>query len=489
MNFKATTNLDEVFLPRSVAVIGASPTEFYSITLLMGKLRDHLYLVNPNYTEIHGRKGYASILDIEEPVDYVILTMPARYMLKTVEECIQKGVKAIHAFTSGFSETGLKEGVEMEKQLAALIKGKVRMIGPNCMGVYCPKSGLSFNLASTLEEGHIGIVSQSGTFAQAFIFAEKTRNVKISKMVSYGNAVDLDCPDFLRYLADDLDTRVIALYVEGVRDGRPLRAALEYAASRKPVIVLKGGVTKQGGRVASSHTGALAGSGETWAALFRQTGVVQVDDFEDLLNTVIALNDSPLPKGKGVSVITYSGGFSVVQSDMCVKAGLDVPRFSPAAIEELRLFVPTSGTMVGNPLDAWPLFYKYNPDDKSLKEVFEIVAREKDVHSIILQFDVTKFMLRMWGNNFEQRFNIVSGKILEGCHYARDKQNKLVLISMFLDTYLENELERKYSIAFKNRCEAEGFPVYPSLNDVVGTVAHLYRYNTMKKRRLVKAGD
>jgi acetyltransferase len=488
MNIEAITNLDEIFLPRSVAVVGASPTEFYTISLMMGKLRGHFYPVNPNYQEVHGLKCYASILDIAEPVDYVILDLPARYVLKTVDECIRKGVKCIHSFTSGFSETGLPEGIERERELAALIKGKVRMIGPNCMGVYCPRSGMSFNHTSTHIEGHIGVISQSGTFAQGFIHAERSRNVNISKIVSYGNAIDLDCPDFLTYLADDPDTHVIALYVEGVKEGGPIRAALDYAASRKPVIALKGGVTKQGGRVASSHTGALAGSGETWATLFRQTGVAQVDDFDDLLNTVIALSDCPLPKGNGVSIITYSGGFSVVQSDMCIKAGLEVPQFSSAAVKELREFVPASGTMIGNPLDTWQLFYKYGENEKSLKDVFRIVAAEQDVHSIILQFDVIRFMIGMWGDKVEERLKVVADRILEGCLYARDEKGKPVIISMFLDTYTENEQERKLSIDFKRRCEAEGFPVYPSLNSAVKTVANMYRYIKIGRGRLLQAG-
>jgi len=484
---KAITNLDEIFLPRNVAVVGASPTEFYTFSLLMGKLRDHFYPVNPNYQEVHGLKCYASVLDIEGPLDYVILALPARHVLKTVDECIRKGVKCIHAFTSGFSETGLVEDIERQRELAALIKGKVRMIGPNCMGVYCPESGLSFHPASTFISGHIGVISQSGTFAQGFIHSGKSRNVNISKLVSYGNAIDLDCPEFLTYLADDPDTHVIALYVEGVKDGGPVKRALAYAASKKPVIALKGGVTQQGGRVASSHTGALAGSGETWATLFRQTGVVQVDDFEDLVNTVIALGDSPLPTGNGVSIVTYSGGFSVVQSDMCIRAGLEVPQFSPVAVRELREFVPASGTMTGNPLDAWQLFYKYGENEGSLKDVFRIVAAEKDVHSIILQFDVIRFMIGMWGNKVEERLKIIADRMLEGCLNARDEKGKLVMISMFLDPYAENELERKLSIDFKRRCESQGFPVYSSLSAAVKTISNMHRYTLISKGKHLKA--
>lgn len=489
MNTKAITGMDEIFMPRSVAVVGSSPMEFYTISLMMGKMRDRFYPVNPNYPELHGRKCYASVLDIPDPVDYVILALPARYVLKTVDECIRKGVKCIHAFTSGFSETGLTEGIERERELAALIKGKVRMIGPNCMGIYCPKSGMAFNITATHIEGHLGVIAQSGTFAQAFIHAERSRNVRVSKVVSYGNAIDLDCPDFLTYLADDPDTHVIALYVEGVKEGGPVRAALEYAASRKPVVALKGGVTSQGGRVASSHTGALAGSGETWATLFRQTGVVQVDDFDDLLNTVIALNSSPLPAGNGVSIVTYSGGFSVVQSDMCIRAGLEVPQFSPAAVKELREFVPASGTMVGNPLDTWQLFYKYGENERSLKDVFQIVAAEKEVHAILLQFDVIRFMIGMWGDKVEERFKVVTDRILEGCLYARNKEGKTVIISMFLDSYTENELERKLSMAFKQRCEAEGFPVFPTLREAVRTLSNMHKYAKIRRGRSPRGGS
>jgi len=479
----ATNNLDEIFFPRNVAVIGASPTNFYTIALMQGKLRDHLFLVNPNYREIHGRKCYASILDIEDSIDYVILALPAAHVLNVVQACIRKGVKAIQSFTSGFGETGLEEGQQMEQVLAAMVRGKVRLIGPNCMGVYCPKSGLSFNPSSTHEAGHIGVITQSGTFAQFFIHAGKPRNVKISKMVSYGNGIDLGCSDFLRYFADDPDTKVIALYVEGTRDGRRLKSALEYASRRKPVIALKGGVTKEGGRVASSHTGALAGSGKMWSTMFRQAGVLQVDDFEDLLNLAIALERPLLPAGNGVCIITYSGGFSVVQSDMCVKAGLAVRPFSAKAVEALRGFVPVSGTMIGNPLDAWQLFYKYSDDEATLKDVLRIASEESDVHAIIVQFDVIKFMLNMWKDEFEKYFAGVAERLLEGCRYARDKKGKPVFLSMFLDPYSDGDLERRHNLAFKNRCESEGFPVFPALRDAVGTMGRAYAFTQMRKGR------
>jgi acyl-CoA synthetase (NDP forming) len=480
MTIKTPANLDDVFFPRNVAVIGSSPTEFYTLSLLQTKMRDHLYLVNPNYKEVHGKKCYASILDIDGPVDYVIFDMPTRMVTKVARECVQKGVKVIHSFSSGFSETGLQEGIDLEKELVSIIKGKVRMVGPNCMGIYCPKSGLSFNPRATNIEGNIGVIVQSGTFAQSFVHAGRTRNVKISKLVSYGNAIDLNCPDFLEYLADDPDTRVIAVYIEGIKDGRRLMSALEYAAARKPVIALKGGVTDQGGRVASSHTGSLAGSGLTWSTMFKQSGVVQVDDIEDLLDAAIALSQSAPPSGKGVSIITYSGGFGVVQSDMCIKAGLDVPRFSPQAIRELRQFVPVTGTMVGNPLDAWQVYYNIRENEPGLDDVLRIISGEKDIHSVILQLDIIKFMLPRWGADFEKNFNIVVDRMMKGLAFTRDK-GKMAVVSNFLDPYTENEKERHYNLQFKGRCEAEGFPVYGLLAAAVQTVAMAYHYTELKK--------
>lgn len=478
-------NQDEfnsIFFPRHVAVIGASLEEPFTKAMMLTAMKDHLYAVNPYYKELMGKKFYASVLDIEGPVDYVILSVPGKLVLKMVAECIQKGVKVVHSFTSGFSETGLAEGIRMEKDLAELIKGKIRLLGPNCMGIYCPKSGLTFNPASTNEEGHIGVISQSGTFAGSFIDAGRSRDIKISKLVSYGNAVDLDCPDFLQYLADDVDTEIIALYIEGIKDGQRLMQTLKYSAKKKPVFVLKGGITDQGGRVASSHTGSMAGSSRIWDAVFRQSGVVQVDSIDDLINVCEIFNRSPLPDGNGVSIITYSGGFSVVQSDMCARAGLDVPRFSDDAIKRLREFVPVSGTIIGNPLDAWQVFYRYEDHDNAISEVFDIVASEKDIHSLILQFDQIQLLMNIWENEFEQRFESIAKKILAACKYVKDKKKKPVIISIGLDPMAENSVGRTRSLEFKKRCMDEGIPVLASLDATVNTVALLYKYVTLKQR-------
>jgi len=482
MNTSKFEELNSIFFPRNTAVIGASSRDNYTYSLLGTKMRDRLYLVNPNYKEVLGRKSYASILDIEVPIDYAVIAVPAQFVLGAVNDCIGKGVKGVHIFTSGFSETGLPEGVRLEKELADLARGKIRIIGPNCMGSYCPKSGLSFNPSSTNVEGSIGVISQSGTFAQVFVYAGRSMNMRISKMVSYGNAVDLDCPDFLEYLADDPDTSVIALYIEGIKDGKRLRSTLEYAAGKKPIVALKGGVTGPGGRVASSHTGSLAGTGQTWSTVFRQSAVVQVDDIDDLLNTAITISSSRVPSGNGVAIVTYSGGFAVVQSDMCVKAGLQVPQFSQKAIEELRTFVPAAGTMIGNPLDSWQLFYKYSGEGR-LSDVLRIVSGERQIDTVILQFDIIRFMTMMWGEGAEEKLRAIAADFLAGCRYARDEAQRLVMITIALDPYTDNEMERRLSIMLKKICAEEEFPVFLSLTEAVRTVSYMCRFAATKDHK------
>ena len=488
MTTKVSAGLDPIFLPRNAAVIGASQKDFFTWAMMGGKLKDHFFPVNPNYSEVMGRKCYSSILDINEPVDYAILAVPSRLALKAVQECIQKGLKGIHLFTSGFSETGTAEGLKLEKQLADLVRGKIRMIGPNCMGIYCPKSGLSFNPQASYKEGNIGIITQSGTFAQFFIQSEKPRNMQISKLISYGNAVDIDCPELLDYFADDPDTHIIALYIEGIRNGRLLKESLERAAAKKPVIALKGGMTEQGGRVASSHTGSLAGAGRIWETMFQQSGVLLVNDIDELINTALAFSCLKPPRGKGISIITYSGGFSVVQSDLAIKEGLDVPQFSVKAREKLRKIVPSAGTMIGNPLDAWPVFHRVNKGQGTLDEIIRIVADESQIHSLILQVDNLRFLAAMWGKKFEESFNSFSNIVMDGCLYTRDTTDKVIMVSMYIEPFQSNERERKVYLDFKARCEAQNMLVYPSLKSAINTVSNMYRYTQLMHKGLWDTG-
>ena len=478
MTAKQLKELEFIFNPKSVAVVGSSHSDNFTLALMRTKIKENLFLVNPRYRELLGMRCYASILDIEPQIDYAIIAVPASQVPKVLIECTERGVKTAHIYTAGFSETGLEERAKLENEVKELAKGKLRLIGPNCLGIYCPKSGLSFNPDSSTEEGSLGLISQSGTFATLFITAGKIRNIRFSKAVSYGNALDLDCPDFLDYMADDPQTKVIALYMEGTKDGNRLKSALDRAAGKKPVIALKGGVTRHGSRAASSHTGSLAGSPETWGSLFKQTGVVQVDSFVELVDAVLAISYSPLPCGKGVSLITSSGGFSVIETDLCVKAGLEVPQFGEKTIRELRKIVPAAGTSVKNPLDAWPTYYNLSRTSRNLCDAIKTVGLDQNIHALVFHFDELKFLKRVWGGAFEGHLEELVDVIINGCACVRDEIRKPVMICVPLDAYSEDEEDRRHHLLVKKAFESRQFPVYSSLDASIKALSNLYKHGT-----------
>ena len=480
LNAERLAEFDRIFNPRTVAVIGASHSDGFSGALLNTKLRDRLFLVNPKYEELHGRRCYASILEIEDRVDYVVIAVPASLVPRVLVECIGKGVKAAHVFTAGFSETGMEERKVLEDEVRNIAKGKVSLIGPNCMGICCPKSGLAFVPDVLVKEGSVGVISQSGTFAEQFLSVGSLRNVKFSKVVSYGNAIDLDCPDFLEYLANDPETETIALYIEGTRNGKRLRAAITEAAKLKPVVVLKGGVTEHGRRAASSHTGSLAGSPEIWSSLFRQAAAIQVEDFDELLGTALALSCVRLPSGKGTAIVTNSGGFSVLETDLCVKAGLEVPQFMRETIVELRKMVPIAGTSINNPLDAWPIFYNVPGTTGTLAEAIKTLSRDKSIHSIVLHFDEVRYLRQVLGQAFEGFLKELVETMVQGCRYARDEMGKTVMVCVSLDAYSEDEEDRRYHLLAKKAFERDQFPVYPALGASIKALANLYRYKAQR---------
>jgi acyl-CoA synthetase (NDP forming) len=395
---------------------------------------------------------------------------------KVLTECIEKGVKAVHVFTAGFSETGLEDRKVLEDEVQNIARGKVNLIGPNCMGICCPKSGLAFVPGVSVREGSVGVISQSGTFAEQFLSIGELRNVKFSKVISYGNATHLDCPDFLEYLAHDSETKVIALYLEGIKNGNRLRATMTQAAKLKPVLALKGGVTDHGRRAASSHTGSLAGSPEIWSSLFRQVSVVQVHDFDELLDTSLALSCVPLPSGKGTAIITNSGGFSVLETDICVKAGLEVPQFTKETLVKLREMVPLAGTSINNPLDAWPIFYNTPGTAGTLADAIKAISHDKNIDSIILHFDEVRYLRYALGEAFEDLLKELTRIMVQGCKYARREMAKTVMICVSLDAYSEDEEDRLYHLLVKKAFEQEQFPVYPALGAAIKALSNLYKY-------------
>jgi len=347
--------------------------------------------------------------------------------------------------------------------------------------VYCPKAGLAIVPESPLEEGHIGVVAQSGSFAESFSYFAMTKNLRFSKVVSYGNAADLDGADFLDYLADDPDTHIIAFYVEGTRNARRLCRSLSRAAGQKPVVAIKGGMTEQGMRAAASHTASLAGAPDIWRGFFKQCGVLQVENFDEMVNVLIARENSPLPAGRSMALISNSGGFSVIQTDLCHQAGIAVPRFAAATVEALRALVPAAGTGIGNPLDAWPIYYNIKPEG-NIADIIRIVAADPGIDMLVFQFDQFRYLRRVMGRDVDAHMRRLRELMVEGLSRAKADAQKPVLVTVSLDPYLEDEEDRRHNLLLKNAFAAAGLPVYASLEQTVKAAASLCRWAEIGRR-------
>ncbi len=340
-----------------------------------------IYPVHPKAQTILGYKAYASVRDIPDEIDLAIFTIPFAAVIQAVQDCVAKNVKYVHIFTAGFGETGLQEYADIESKVVQIAaQGGARVIGPNCMGVYCPEGGVSWTDEFPAEPGPIGFFSQSGQLAYQVIRKGQHRSMRFSKVISFGNACDLQAQDFVQYLAQDEKTTVIGAYLEGLKDGRAFLDAARNATRKKPVVVWKGGQTEAGSRATVSHTAAIAGSQKIWHGMCGQAGIVQVHSSEEMVCALRAFHAMRLPKGANAAVIGGAGGGSVTMTDCAEKAGLRVPQLTEATMRQLGEFIPIQGTSVKNPLDIVPVWR--NPSD--MLRVMALLGDDPNIDAIIM---------------------------------------------------------------------------------------------------------
>lgn len=351
-------HLEALFRPQSIAVVGASANkrsqgyEFVQGLVEIG-FPGPIYPVNPKLDELLGLKAYPRLEEIPGPVDFVISAVPAGAVLDLVDGAKARGTKLIHFFTARFGETGREDAAELERELSRRTReAGIRVIGPNCMGLYYPKEKVTFDPVLPHEPGNVGFLTQSGSHAFRVIMRGRDRGLRFSKVISYGNALDLNEADLLEHFAQDPDTEVIAAYIEGVRDGRQFLDALRRAAARKPVVVLKGGRTAAGRTAAASHTAALASRQAVWRAAVRQAGALEVSSVNELIDMVVAFSLAGPAEGSRVAVLGGAGGETVETADICHEAGLDVAPLPQDIREGLRERLPHAWDWVGNPVDG-----------------------------------------------------------------------------------------------------------------------------------------
>lgn len=354
-------SIDKMLNPRSIAVVGASPKGGYGgrlfDALLKSKDRVRLYPINPNYDEVKGIQAYKSVSELPEAPDLVGVVVPYGKVLDVLQESHAKGAGSAVVISAGFAERGVESRLELQRKIGAFARESgLRMAGPNCLGLANVKNDIWPTASSrTLGglTGPIGLVCQSGATAFGpFLLRAVDAGIGLSYIISTGNETDLDFSDFARYLLDDPDTRVIAGFVEGFKDVRKFIAVAEMAAERgKPIVIIKIGRSESGARAARSHTAALTGEDALYDAVFKQYGVVRVQDYDDLLETAQMLAHLRKPVKPGISVVSHSGGISSLTADMCGLAGLDLPPLSDKARDGINAVVKEFG-WAANPADV-----------------------------------------------------------------------------------------------------------------------------------------
>lgn len=458
------------FKPESIAVIGVSreAVSFGGTSFLKRYLdagySGRLYPINPKASAILGLKVYPSLSSLPEVPDLVMIAVRSDLVPSALEECASLGVRFVHILTAGFSEIGTQEGRQLEKLVAAIAEeSNLLIMGPNCMGPYCPSIHLTAWGAVPGRDGHVGVISQSGGITQRFTEYICSLGVGVSKAASIGNAAVLDNPDFLEFMASDNDIRIIAIYLESIRDGRRFFDLARDVSCRKPIIMLKGGESKQGAATVQSHTGRMAGDQKMWRAFFEQTGVVPVTSMNEWVDACLMFSLLPKTKGKAVFIVGGGGGNSVIFSDLCIRAGLDVPSLSRESMERIRPFVPVAGSIAGNPLDYWAAFLNV----KYLFEVLDIAYEDPNVSMVI----VDRLIPRIAFHSPE-----IPDSIPEIADFIKTHRHaKPTVITVDYDGG-DPELIRKGSMLRSRFCEA-GIPAFPSFERAIGALVRFQKYS------------
>lgn len=474
-------DFERIFHPRRLAIAGVSTQAVGFGTGILDSLlaigfAGEIFPVNPRGGEIFGLKIYRRIEDIPGEIDFAIICVSADLVPEALEACRKKGAAGAEILSAGFRELGTAEGIAREEAVKAEARKGIRVIGPNCFGIYCPKSGLTLLPGPDLsrKSGPVGFMSQSGGLAIDFAYMGLGLGFGFSKMISFGNGSDLREAELLDYFADDPETGIIALYMEGVEDGEHFFQALKRAAVRKPVIIYKGGLSEAGGRAVASHTASMGGSRVIWESLIRQAGAIQVHDFQELCYTCLAFSMLPLRSYRGMTVIGGGGALGVAACDAAEANGLFLPPLTGPIYDAVYEALPKPGSSAANPIDvANPMVPPH-----ALKTILLEAGRDERVD---IQIQVSLFHHY---KAFIRRMKIPSMSHVapltafgDAAREAVEKTGKPVVVVLpnYRQTVDDLEVEdfiRQIRKIFQER----GIPVFGALQDALLAIRHVSDY-------------
>lgn len=451
-----TLNLDRIFTPRSIAVVGASDEEGTVGFALMRNLIDmkyegKIYPVNIRKQEILGFKAYASVEHIPEPVDLAVIATPARTVPDVVEQCGKSGIMGLVIISAGFKEIGA-EGKTLEERITEIKKKYgLRIIGPNCLGVLRPSNNLNVTFLNKMPKpGNIAFISQSGALGSAILDWAMHENIGFSNFVSIGSMIDVDFGDLIDYFGTDPKTKSILMYVEGLSDARKFMSAARHFARTKPIIVVKPGKFSESAKAAASHTGSLTGEDLIYDKAFKRAGIVRVEEIADLFNCAEVLGTQPLPRGPNIALITNAGGPGVMATDAVIAKGGKMAQLSPKTMETLNSVLPSFWSH-GNPIDILG-------DAKAdrYKATVEACLNDENVDGILIIYTAQAV-----GNAVE-----IANAITELVK-SKTYQNKTIVTS-FMGYGAVEEANRIFS--------QNSIPTYTTPEQAVKTYMYMYQY-------------
>src|SRR5262245_34544946 len=458
--------IEALLKPRAIALVGVSAKGGAGANILRSGERFGFVVptwpVNPNATEIGGQRCYASLRELPQTPDCVVVAVPAVAVLDVVGEAAALGVRGVHVVSEGFADAANDEGRERQAKLVALAhSANIALAGPNCMGI----ASLHYRFAATMADipsmaaaGGISLVSQSGGLLNSFAELVTNRGIGVNYLISSGNEAVLDMADYIEFLADDPATRVVACILEGAKNGRRFRAAIERAARQKPLVALKLGRSEFGQRATLAHTGTLAGRHEAFAALFRQNGVALVDSIDALVETAAPLDRAPLRKGDRVVMMTGSGGATSLIGDLGEAAGLNFPPIAEATNVRIQKILGVERAF-GNPLDTvgLPRLRK----DGNISAVVQAMLEDDGI-------DLIGLVLGMRGDGWDSHQELIDR--LAGA--AKGARKPVMVVS-----FMSNSLTRHW----RGYSQANGLPLLEDLGRGLKAVRHLIDYAKFRR--------
>jgi acyl-CoA synthetase (NDP forming) len=349
--------LDPIFKPQSIAVIGASTqVEKWGHRMVVRPFntgfRGMIYPVNPGAKEIAGVKCFASIGDLPKNIDLAVVTLPSNQVAEALRQCLGQGIRGVVLISAGFAEVG-QEGRKLQDEVVRIArKGKIPLVGPNCMGLWSDPVSLNLAFDEAPNRGSLAFISQSGTLGNYLMLLARGKGYGFRGFISSGNQAVLEVADYLEYFGRDEKTRAIILYVEGFQDAGRFFQLSKEIAPKKPILVYKAGRFDVGARAALSHTASMAGNDKIFEGLCRQAGLIRCYDPLHTFDMAMALSSQPLPKGNRVAIISGGGGYCVTMAEACVAWGLDVPQLDPRASEEIKQILQPFAPLPLNPVDT-----------------------------------------------------------------------------------------------------------------------------------------